>query len=80
MSKTKMLITIVYIIVALVLLVLCTIQANPNEQPTDSMVENANDSFYSKNKKNTEEGKREIAIRILSAVFVVLIIASYFVK
>ena len=44
------------------------------------MVENANDSFYSKNKKNTEEGKREIAIRVLSAVFVVLIIASYFVK
>lgn len=72
----QIIITVLFFIVTLPLIVLLLIASKQDENPT---VITGTETYYGKNKKNTKDEKIDLAVKILTALFVIIIIVSYFV-
>ncbi len=78
MGILKTILMIIFYIVTISLIILSLIQVK-EERGVDALSGKARDSFYEKNKGKTKEGKMELATKILFVVFIILIIAFYFI-
>ena len=74
MDIAKNILTILYFIVALVVIVLALIQAKEDAGLSSTITGSSTDNFYEKNKSRTKEGKQKrvlISLTIILALFAV---------
>ena len=75
MEIIKTILTVVYFIIALVVIILALIQTKDDSGLSQTITGSSTNNFYEKNKSRTKEGKQKKWTVILSFVFVVLTIA-----
>lgn len=75
MEIVKTILTVVYFIVAIVVVILALIQSKEDAGLGATMTGSSTDNFYEKNKARTKEGKQKRILINLSMIFVVLTIA-----
>ena len=75
MGIVKNILTVVYFIIALVVIILALIQTKDDPGLSSTITGSSTDNFYEKNKGKTKEGKQKRLLITLSVVFVILSIA-----
>lgn len=75
MGTVKTILTVVYFIVALVVIVLAFIQAKEDSGLGATISGSSTDNFYEKNKGKTKEGKQKRMLIFLSVVLIILSVA-----
>ena len=75
METAKTILTVVYFIVAFIVIILALIQAKEDQGLSSTITGSSTDNFYEKNKGRTKEGKQKRVLIILTVVFVILTIA-----
>ncbi len=75
MGIVKNVLTVVYFIVALVVIVLALIQAKEDQGLGATITGSSSDNFYEKNKGKTKEGKQKRALIFLTIVLLILTVA-----
>ena len=75
METAKTILTVVYFIVAFIVIILALIQAKEDQGLSSTITGSSTDNFYEKNKSRTKEGKQKRVLIILTVVFVILTIA-----
>ena len=75
MGIVKNILTVVYFIIALVVIILALIQTKDDPGLSSTITGSSTDNFYEKNKGKTKEGKQKRLLITLSVVFVILTIA-----
>ena len=75
MGIVKNILTVVYFIIALVVIILALIQTKDDPGLSSTITGTSTDNFYEKNKGKTKEGKQKRLLITLSVVFVILTIA-----
>ena len=75
MEIIKTILTVVYFIIALVVIILALIQTKDDSGLSQTITGSSTNNFYEKNKGRTKEGKLKRWTIILSIVFAVLTIA-----
>lgn len=75
MGIVKNVLTVVYFIVALVVIVLALIQAKEDQGLGATITGSSSDNFYEKNKGKTKEGKQKRMLIFLSIVLIILTVA-----
>ncbi len=74
MEIAKIILTVIYFIVALAVIILALIQTKEDAGLSSTITGSSTNNFYEKNKGRTKEGKQKRWTIILSIVFVVLTI------
>ena len=74
MGIIKTVLIVIYFIVALVTIILATIQAKEDDGLSSTLTGSSTSNFYEKNKTRTKTGKLKKWTVILSVVFVILTI------
>ena len=74
MEIVRTILTVIYFIVALVVIVLALIQSKDDAGLSSTITGSSTNNFYEKNKGRTKEGKQKRWTIILSIVFVILTI------
>ena len=74
MEIVKTILTIIYFIVALVVIILALIQSKEDSGLSSTITGSSTNNFYEKNKGRTKEGKQKRSMIILSIVFIILTI------
>lgn len=74
MAILKGILITIYIIIAVIIIILTTIQAKDDAGLSETITGSSTDNFYEKNKGRTKEGKLKRWTIILSIAFVVLTI------
>ena len=72
MEIIRIILTVIYFIVALVVIILALIQTKDDPALSSTITGSSTSNFYQKNKGRTKEGKQKKWTVILSVVFVVL--------
>ena len=72
MEIIRIILTVIYFIVALVVIILALIQTKDDPALSSTITGSSTSNFYEKNKGRTKEGKQKKWTVILSVVFVVL--------
>ena len=72
MDIVRTILTVVYFIVAIVVIVLALIQAKEDAGLGATITGSSTDNFYEKNKGKTKEGKQKRMLILLSVVLVIL--------
>lgn len=75
MEIPKILLTVIYFIVALAVIILALIQTKEDAGLSSTITGSSTNNFYEKNKGRTKEGKQKRWTIILSIVFVVLTVS-----
>ena len=75
MGIVKNILTVVYFIIALIVIILALIQTKDDPGLSSTITGSSTDNFYEKNKGKTKEGKQKRLLITLSVVFVILSIA-----
>ena len=75
MEIAKNILTVVYFIVAFIVIVLALIQTKEDPGLSGTITGSSTDNFYEKNKSRTKEGKQKRLLIILTIVFVILSVA-----
>lgn len=75
MEIAKIILTVIYFIVALAVIILALIQTKEDAGLSSTITGSSTNNFYEKNKGRTKEGKQKRWTIILSIVFVVLTIS-----
>ena len=75
MNIVRTILTVIYFVVALVVIILALIQTKDDAGLSQTITGSSTNNFYEKNKSRTKEGKQKKWTVILSVVFVVLTIA-----
>lgn len=75
MEIAKILLTVIYFIVALAVIILALIQTKEDAGLSSTITGSSTNNFYEKNKGRTKEGKQKRWTIILSVVFVILTIS-----
>ena len=70
----KIILTVIYFIVALAVIILALIQTKEDAGLSSTITGSSTNNFYEKNKGRTKEGKQKRWTIILSVVFVILTI------
>ncbi len=74
MVIARTILTIIYFIVALVVIILALIQSKDDSGLSSTISGSSTNNFYEKNKGRTREGKQKRLMIILSIVFAILTI------
>lgn len=74
MQIARVILTVIYFLVALVLVILAMIQTKEDAGLSSTITGSSTNNFYEKNKGRTKEGKQKKWMIILSIVFVILTI------
>ena len=74
MEIIRIILTVIYFIVALAVIILATIQSKDDAGLSSTITGSSTNNFYEKNKGRTKEGKQKRWTIILSIVFAVLTI------
>ena len=74
MEIIKTILTVVYFIIALVVIILALIQTKDDSGLSQSITGSSTNNFYEKNKSRTKEGKQKRMMVISSIIFGVLTI------
>ena len=75
MGIVKNILTVVFFIIALVVIILALIQTKEDAGLSSTITGSSTDNFYEKNKGKTKEGKQKRLLITLSIIFVILSIA-----
>ena len=75
MQVLKIVLTVIYFIVCLILIVLTFLQSKDDEGLSATITGSGSNNFYEKNKGNTRAGKQKKWTIILAIVLVILCIA-----
>ena len=75
MSVIRTILTVIYFVIALVVIILALIQTKDDSGLSQTITGSSTNNFYEKNKGRTKEGKLKRWTIILSIVFAVLTIA-----
>lgn len=79
MEILKIILVVVFNIVAFLLMVLCFTQTKQETRVSDAVMSTGKDSFYEKNRNRTKEGRMDNIIRGLFILLVLLAVGLYFV-
>ena len=79
MEILKIVLVVVFNIVAFLLMVLCFTQTKQETGVSDAVMSTGKDSFYEKNRNRTKEGRMDNIIRGLFILLVLLALGLYFV-
>ena len=74
MEIVRTILTVIYVIVALVVIVLALIQSKDDSGLSSTITGSSTNNFYEKNKGRTKEGKQKRLMIISSVVFAILTI------
>lgn len=74
MQIARMILTVIYFLVALAVIILAMIQTKEDAGLSSTITGSSTNNFYEKNKGRTKEGKQKRWMIILSIVFVILTI------
>ena len=74
MTLARTILTVVYFIVALIVIILALIQSKEDEGLSSTITGSSTNNFYEKNKTRTKVGKQKKWTIILSIVFAILTI------
>lgn len=72
MAVVRTILTIIYFVVALVVIILASIQSKEDEGLSSTITGSSTSNFYEKNKTRTKTGKQKKWTIILSVVFAIL--------
>ena len=75
MNAVKIILSVVYFIVCLILIILTLIQSKGDEGLSSTITGSGSENFYEQNKGKTKEGRMRKWTIILGIVFVILTIA-----
>ena len=75
MEIIKTILTVVYFIIALVVIILALIQTKDDSGLSQTITGSSTNNFYEKNKSRTKEGKQKRWTIILAILFAILSIA-----
>ena len=75
MEIAKMILVVIYFIVAIAVIILALIQSKEDSGLSSTITGSSTNNFFEKNKSRTKEGKQKRWTVILSIVFAVLTIA-----
>ena len=75
MTLVRTILTVVYFIVALIIIILALIQSKEDEGLSSTITGSSTNNFYEKNKTRTKVGKQKKWTIIFSIVFAILTIA-----
>ena len=74
MAVAKTILTIIYFIIALVVIILALVQSKEDEGLSSTITGSSTSNFYEKNKTRTKTGKQKKWTVILSVIFALLTI------
>lgn len=74
MEIVRTILTVIYVIVALVVIILALIQTKDDSGLSSTITGSSTNNFYEKNKGRTKEGKQKRLMIISSVVFAILTI------
>lgn len=74
MEIVRTILTVIYVIVALVVIILALIQTKDDAGLSSTITGSSTNNFYEKNKGRTKEGKQKRLMIISSVVFAILTI------
>lgn len=74
MTLARTILTVVYFIVALIVIILALVQSKEDEGLSSTITGSSTNNFYEKNKTRTKVGKQKKWTIILSIVFAILTI------
>lgn len=74
MTLVRTILTVVYFIVALIVIILALVQSKEDEGLSSTITGSSTNNFYEKNKTRTKVGKQKKWTIILSIVFAILTI------
>ena len=75
MDMVRKILTVVYFVVAIVVIILALIQTKEDQGLSATISGSSTDNFYEKNKARTKEGKQKRLLIVLSILFVILTVA-----
>ena len=75
MSVIRTILTVIYFVVALVVIILALIQTKDDSGLSQTITGSSTNNFYEKNKGRTKEGKQKRWTIILAIIFAILSIA-----
>ncbi len=75
MDIARTILTVIYFIVALIVIILASIQSKEDEGLSSTITGSSTNNFYEKNKTRTKTGKQKKWTIILSIVFAILTVA-----
>ena len=75
MSVIRTILTVIYFVIALVVIILALIQTKDDSGLSQTITGSSTNNFYEKNKGRTKEGKQKRWTVILAVVFAILTIA-----
>lgn len=74
MEILRTILTVVYIIIALIVIILALIQTKEDAGLSSTITGSSTNNFYEKNKGKTKEGKQKRSMIVLSIIFAILTI------
>lgn len=74
MEIVRTILTVVYIIIALIVIILALIQTKEDAGLSSTITGSSTNNFYEKNKGKTKEGKQKRSMIVLSIIFAILTI------
>ena len=74
MEIVRNILTVVYFIIALIVIILALIQTKEDAGLSSTITGSSTNNFYEKNKSKTREGKQKRLMVILSIIFAILTI------
>ena len=74
MEIVRTILTVVYIIIALIVIILALIQTKEDAGLSSTITGSSTNNFYEKNKGKTREGKQKRSMILLSIIFAILTI------
>ncbi len=75
MEILRTILTVIYFIIALVIIILALIQSKDDSGLSSTITGSSTNNFYEKNKGRTKEGKQKRLMIISSVIFAILTIA-----
>ena len=75
MEIAKIVLSVIYFIVAIALIVLTLIQSKEDAGLSSTITGSSSDNYFEKNKANTKEGKQKRMTIILAIIFAILTIS-----
>lgn len=78
METLRIVLIVLFYLIAIPLIILCLIQAKEEEQG-QVINEGGSGSYYGQNKTDTKEAKIDTAIKVLFGLFIIIVIALRFV-
>ena len=75
MEILRIILTVIYFIIALVIIILALIQSKDDSGLSSTITGSSTKNFYEKNKGRTKEGKQKRLMIISSVIFAILTIA-----